>query len=227
MVLQDVTEREVVVLNDFARLVATKIVDVFADGGQEIPDLHDVVDNHQHQHGHGPILVVHAAVLAFVRIQQPRVDEDFPNTVPVAIVKEVLPPLEFPNEVCVLLCRETRISNVPIFIHAEAEPFLTIDVQTHEPIDSEERTNGALVLVAQISATPDVIRGNPVHFQLREGKSEVLEESPEIVRWLAYPVGNALGDDPIRLRSNNGRQNLNAHYVLLGLKLCPLPPGLE
>mmetsp|Transcript_52745 Transcript_52745/g.126211 ORF Transcript_52745/g.126211 Transcript_52745/m.126211 type:complete len:248 (+) Transcript_52745:1071-1814(+) len=193
-----------------AALVAPELLR--ADGAQLV-QLHEVVDGHEDQHRQRPLGIVGAILL----LHKARANEEVAKAIPVCFVVEVLPLLVFQLHVIATLFEEVLLRlRLPAVVEAEAEAFLAVQVESHEPEDAEERANGTLILFeagsARRGALGDGTRrcglggvglvllgvDEAVEPQLREGHGDVVVELACVVAGAPQLLSGAPGARPIR-----------------------------
>mmetsp|Transcript_51540 Transcript_51540/g.148685 ORF Transcript_51540/g.148685 Transcript_51540/m.148685 type:complete len:380 (+) Transcript_51540:969-2108(+) len=179
MIGENIAQGHVVILNLLARSVPSEVSRMLlVNSRQQQGELHDVVNRHHHQHAERALLTV---LLRRAVYEKAGVNKQLCDGLPVHVFVEglALPDLV---HVSLRVCPSWVVvaPRLPGLVHAVAEQLSAVNVQPHDPVDSEHRADRSLVLVvgraargAQILGVVGV--GEAVETELGEGGGDVLE----------------------------------------------------
>mmetsp|Transcript_16248 Transcript_16248/g.44742 ORF Transcript_16248/g.44742 Transcript_16248/m.44742 type:complete len:441 (-) Transcript_16248:614-1936(-) len=166
-VVHDISQGEVVVRDLVAGSITVVRRVLRLHLGQQYLQFHDVVDGREGEESDHAFLVHLVATPPLVD-QEPRVDEQLLKVVPVTVAIEVEPLVRLEE---LLLRVSAGLDRLPLFVNAKAEAVLPIGCYPHHPIDGEESSHCALVLVTNGTARVD-----RRHLQVGGVRTVLLEE---------------------------------------------------
>mmetsp|Transcript_39120 Transcript_39120/g.112463 ORF Transcript_39120/g.112463 Transcript_39120/m.112463 type:complete len:432 (+) Transcript_39120:964-2259(+) len=201
MVLEDVPERDVVVSDRLARLVAAELPPA-GDGRAQRLHLHDVMNGGQHEHRQHSLLVMHEVALRVLLVQEKAGGfEHVVEEAPINLRQEVCP---FRELLLATLRRSGGLGQrLPIVPNAEAERLSAIGVQAHQPIHREQGADSSLVLIVRRPAARGrrrraVFAGDThVEGQLGKTRLAILEEHLARVVLVADPASGIPGPSEV------------------------------
>mmetsp|Transcript_45916 Transcript_45916/g.86137 ORF Transcript_45916/g.86137 Transcript_45916/m.86137 type:complete len:249 (+) Transcript_45916:808-1554(+) len=153
-VIHDVTQSMVVVTNRVPSFVLVVRAVLLLYNGKKHLHLHDVVNGGQCQQGDHPLLI-HLQSISILD-QKLRIGEELLEVCPLALFVKLQTLLGWKEN---LVPFALRLQGDPILINAKGEPFPSIILQAHQPIDGKEGTDSALIFAAHCPA-----RGCGKHF---------------------------------------------------------------